>query len=366
MSKIFDVSIEALTGGWEGSQDIPSPRLLWHQGGFFATGNNLPDIPPLPSEQRTQQVQQSSDLSKSFVDAALSTRGAPYVWGAEQGTTGEDCSGLVYWAAQKVGIDVPRLTADGYYHSVQKVDTNALSPGDLVFFNYGRLGPGQADHVAVYIGNGQVMEASSHPGAKVSPLDVKHLIGAGRFDQMSSGVEPAAQGDGSDPLGAQRAAIASLVGGVGFDVALPNVVAQIHGPQPKATTAQPGTQAGWVAAALRQHESGGDYRARNSSSSASGAYQAIDSTWNGYRGYSRAYMAPPTVQDQWANQQIAGLLAHFGGDVQKVFASWYVGSYNAETKPWTWTPPGNSMSIQAYVNMMMQSYNGLVKPKGRS
>lgn len=51
---------------------------------------------------------------------------------------------------------------------------------------------------------------------------------------------------------------------------------------------------------IRACESGGDYTAQNPSSTASGAFQFLDSTWAGYKGYSRAMYAPPAIQDERA------------------------------------------------------------------
>ena len=53
-------------------------------------------------------------------------------------------------------------------------------------------------------------------------------------------------------------------------------------------------------------ESGGSLTARNPSSSASGKWQFLDSTWAGYGGYSSAYMAPESVQDGKARELWAG------------------------------------------------------------
>jgi len=53
-------------------------------------------------------------------------------------------------------------------------------------------------------------------------------------------------------------------------------------------------------------ESGGNIRAQNPSSSASGKWQFIDSTWAGYGGYAHAKDAPESVQDEKARQLWAG------------------------------------------------------------
>ncbi|MDP9211969.1 MAG: transglycosylase family protein [bacterium] len=56
---------------------------------------------------------------------------------------------------------------------------------------------------------------------------------------------------------------------------------------------------------IKRMESGGDYRAQNPVSSASGAYQVIDGTWGGYGGYKRAGDAPADVQDKFAQSLYA-------------------------------------------------------------
>ncbi|MDP4000586.1 MAG: transglycosylase family protein [bacterium] len=98
---------------------------------------------------------------------------------------------------------------------------------------------------------------------------------------------------------------------VGAPKADPIVVRRIVKVQPEPEpqpVAQPAVQQGGGGCGLdtiKQRESGGDYRAQNSSSSASGAYQVIDGTWGGYGGYQRAGDAPKNVQDKFAQSLYA-------------------------------------------------------------
>jgi cell wall-associated NlpC family hydrolase len=98
-----------------------------------------------------------------MVKAAASQMGTTYTWGGTTAQGGFDCSGLVLWAAKKSGVKIPSgiRTADQLSNSAKKVDIKQLKPGDLVFFDASdRLGPGQADHVAIYAGNGMIIDAS--------------------------------------------------------------------------------------------------------------------------------------------------------------------------------------------------------------
>jgi hypothetical protein len=73
----------------------------------------------------------------------------------------------------------------------------------------------------------------------------------------------------------------------------------------------------------RMLESGNNYTARARTGTASGAYQVITTTWNGYGGYPAAYLAPPAVQDQFAYEKFMAILKQFGNDVSKIPVIWY-------------------------------------------
>jgi murein DD-endopeptidase MepM/ murein hydrolase activator NlpD len=90
-------------------------------------------------------------------------------------------------------------------------------------------------------------------------------------------------------------------------------------------TAPVPAELGAILATIRTLESGGDYTAESSSSTASGAYQFLDSTWRGYGGYARAKDAPPPVQDAAAVEHATRMLATNNGDVSTVPVSWYLG-----------------------------------------
>jgi len=96
--------------------------------------------------------------------AAESRRGLPYVWGAA-GPTSFDCSGLVQWSFAQAGVSMPRVAADQARAGVA-VPVSQLQPGDLLFYHTDPTDPGYISHVAIYLGNGWIIQAPQ-PGMNV-------------------------------------------------------------------------------------------------------------------------------------------------------------------------------------------------------
>ena len=91
----------------------------------------------------------------AVVSEANKYLGTPYVWGGSS-PSGFDCSGLVYYALNEAGINVPRTTAQGYKDMATPVNEATAQPGDLIFFGT----QGVVDHVGIYMGNGQMVNAT--------------------------------------------------------------------------------------------------------------------------------------------------------------------------------------------------------------
>jgi cell wall-associated NlpC family hydrolase len=96
--------------------------------------------------------------------AAESRRGLPYVWGAA-GPKSFDCSGLVQWSYAQAGVAMPRVAAD-QARTGRAVPVSQLQPGDLLFYHTDPTDPGYISHVAIYLGNGWMIQAPQ-PGMNV-------------------------------------------------------------------------------------------------------------------------------------------------------------------------------------------------------
>lgn len=106
----------------------------------------------------------ASGARQSVVSYALKFVGNPYKYGGTSLTNGADCSGFVQSVFADCGISLGRSSRDQAAAGKQ-VDVSAVQPGDLLFYSNGK----SINHVAIYIGNGQVVHAStSRTGIKIS------------------------------------------------------------------------------------------------------------------------------------------------------------------------------------------------------
>jgi cell wall-associated NlpC family hydrolase len=101
--------------------------------------------------------------ARTAVEFALAQIGDPYVWAAA-GPDSWDCSGLTMAAWAAAGRALPHYSAAQYLQTTPITEAQ-LRPGDLVFWS-GGSGPNAIFHVALYLGNGQVVHAP-RPGTSV-------------------------------------------------------------------------------------------------------------------------------------------------------------------------------------------------------
>lgn len=105
-----------------------------------------------------------SDVRVELCQYAKQFIGNPYVWGGTSLTNGADCSGFVLSVFKKYGITLPHHSGTQAQYGTY-VSMSDIKAGDLVFYGYGNT----INHVAIYIGNGQVVHASSPTsGIKIS------------------------------------------------------------------------------------------------------------------------------------------------------------------------------------------------------
>jgi peptidoglycan DL-endopeptidase RipA len=115
--------------------------------------------------------------SEYVIKRAGSQMGVPYSWGGGNaagpskgidsgaGTVGFDCSGLILYAFAGVGIKLPHYSGS-QYNMGRKIPTSQMRRGDVIFY-----GPGGSQHVTLYLGNGQMLEAPyTGSNVKISPV----------------------------------------------------------------------------------------------------------------------------------------------------------------------------------------------------
>lgn len=136
------------------------------------------ELPKAMTMTEVRYGQGVSDVRVSLVQYATQFVGNPYVWGGTSLTRGADCSGFVLSVYGNYGISLPH-SSRAQANCGAKISASEAKPGDLFFYGNGS----GINHVAIYIGGGQVVHASSpRTGIKISgayyrtPVKVVRII----------------------------------------------------------------------------------------------------------------------------------------------------------------------------------------------
>ena len=133
----------------EPSGGLPEPEYR----GVTGT-SSLETAKTTPPGTPARQLLTGSKLGLAAAALAKEQLGKPYQWGAE-GPDKFDCSGLVMYVYDNLGVKLPRVSGQQAYAGVH-VDRQDLQPGDLVFF---KLNGSRIDHVGIYLGHGKFIHA---------------------------------------------------------------------------------------------------------------------------------------------------------------------------------------------------------------
>jgi peptidoglycan DL-endopeptidase RipA len=152
----------------------------------------VPPRAPAPSGNQNQAGDGDASAAAVAIDAAMGYIGLRYAWGGggtdgpgpgldpDAGVVGFDCSGLTQYAYAQAGISIPR-NSRAQYAALPKVASNALRPGDLVFWANDPSDPDTIRHVAIYLGDNKVVQApQSGDIVKVSTMWWSDYAGAVR------------------------------------------------------------------------------------------------------------------------------------------------------------------------------------------
>lgn len=279
-----------------------------------------------------------------MLDQALAQVGDQYIFGAEVDVNDPDpqtwdCAELTKWAAHQAGADIPGSSFEQYLDLKAQgllipIEEAEHTPGALVFHFSSEPEPGggrpSEAHVAISLGDGRTVEAQSE---EVGVITDDNIGGRFEYAALLPGVDYSGAGASS--------AMAEL----------PEAPVDLGGADvPDAT----GLTQDMVIYGIKMQESRGDYQADNPTSTASGAYQYIDGTWDGYGGYSHAGDAPPEVQDAKMREDTQAAFDRLG-DWERVIASHFSGESFQEGPKSDWDRvPGyasnQNPSVREYVD----------------
>ena len=123
------------------------------------------------ARQAAEQAANVSTLGQQIVDYACQFIGNPYVWGGTSLTNGADCSGFIKSVYANFGISLPHSSV-ALQRAGSEVSYENAQPGDIVCY---------AGHVAIYMGGGQIVHASSpSTGIKTGSATYRSIISVRR------------------------------------------------------------------------------------------------------------------------------------------------------------------------------------------
>ncbi len=110
------------------------------------------------AEAVVETSQAALSTGEQLAESARQYIGCRYIWGGMSPDKGFDCSGLANYVYSLYGYSLHRVAQDMYNNDGVAVSWNDKQPGDLLFFGYG---PGSVTHVGIYVGEGQMVHAST-------------------------------------------------------------------------------------------------------------------------------------------------------------------------------------------------------------
>ncbi|MCM1120541.1 MAG: C40 family peptidase [bacterium] len=115
----------------------------------------------------------NEELRKSIVDYAMQYLGYPYVHGGRSLATGTDCSGFTCYIYAEFGYSIGRTPSGQYKSDGRSIDYSEIQPGDIICY-----GKSKCTHVAMYIGDGQIIHAAnSRKGVVIYDADYDTIMG---------------------------------------------------------------------------------------------------------------------------------------------------------------------------------------------
>ena len=171
LSKATEVNIHSTSNGWSkitanGVDGYVSSQYLSSTKPSTSSSSASNSLSSLSSSDSSSLSDSSSSSANAVLNFATQQIGKNYIWGA-QGPNSFDCSGLTYYVYKNAaGITLPRVSSaqSQYGNTVSKSD---LKAGDLLFFDTSGSNNGVVSHVGLYVGNGQMIHASSSKGKVV-------------------------------------------------------------------------------------------------------------------------------------------------------------------------------------------------------